>query len=421
MENGGLPQPQLPQPQSQTPMYPQPEKPKKLIADTRSWVFLGIVIVLAVLLAVFMWIGSALFTQQTVLEAPSSTSKSSDKPSLTSEVVAKGYANVWDVAFLPTKEMIFTERKGTLHLMKDGKDSVLSSISDIYAQGEGGLMGLAVDPQFVSNRFIYTCFNSTKGGPDIRVVRWHVANDLKSLDGRNDIVTGIPSNTSGRHSGCKLAFGPDGYLWIGTGDTAQGDISIQPKSLGGKILRVDRAGEAATGNVGGNFDARVYSYGHRNVQGLAFFLSPQQGALGVSIEHGPDVNDEINLLKPGNFGWAPAAGGYNENIPMTDTRRFLDAIPAIWSSGSVAVAPSGAAFLKGPQWKAWEGALAVSTLKAQQLKIFSINKQNNVTSETTLFANQFGRLRGATLGLDGSLYITTDNSSNDQIIRFTPH
>jgi len=317
--------------------------------------------------------------------------------------------------------MIFTERKGLLHIMKDGTATTLSTIADVYVQGEGGLLGLAVDPNFISNRYIYTCFNSTKGGPDIRVVRWHVAADLKALDGRTDIITGIPANPSGRHSGCRVVFGPDGYMWVGTGDTAQGDTGIQPQSLGGKILRVDRDGKAAPGNLGGQYDPRVYSYGHRNVQGIAFFPSAKLGVLGVSVEHGSDVDDEVNLLKPGNFGWAPPPEGYDESVPMTDKKRFPDAIDAIWSSGQPTQAPSGATFLKGTQWKGWQGYLAVAVLKDKHLKILSLDQQNKVTGEQKLFPEQFGRIRTAQMGPDNSLYITTDNGTNDQIIRITPH
>lgn len=412
MENGGL-----------EPQHQDQQQKKPLIADTRSWLFLGIVIGLAVIVAILVWIMATISVQQNVQQntpgvAP--PTKSTEKPELTTEVVTKGHDSIWEVAFLPTKEMLFTERKGVVHAMKDGKDTVLATIEDVYNQGEGGLMGVAIDPQFLTNRFIYTCFNSKTGGPDVRVVRWKVSDDVKTLSSRTDIITGIPSNPSGRHSGCRMAFGSDGYLWVGTGDTARGDTAAQPKNLGGKILRVDRAGEAAPGNIGGQFDTRIFSYGHRNVQGLAFFPLPQQGVLGISVEHGPDKDDEVNLLKVGNFGWAPAAQGYNENIPMTDTRRFLDAIPAVWSSGTPTIAPSGATFLKGSQWKAWDGFLVIAALKGQQVKVLSISKQNQLASEQQLFAGTFGRLRTAVQGPDGNLYLSTDNASDNQIIRVIP-
>lgn len=349
--------------------------------------------------------------------------KSTAEPQLTTKVIVSGRSNIWEVAFLPTQEMLFTERKGTLSIVKNGQPATLRTIEDVAAKGEGGLMGLAVDPAFAENRFIYTCYNSTKN--DVRVVRWRIAPDAASLDARTDIVTGIPTNTSGqpgRHSGCRLAFGPDGYLWVGTGDTARGDTSIQPKSLGGKTLRVDRNGGAAPGNVGGQYDPRIFSYGHRNVQGIAFFNAPKQGILGVSVEHGSNVDDEVNVLRAGNFGWAPKPQGYDETgVPMTDKTRFPDAIDAIWSSGSPTQAPSGATIVHGDKWKAWDGRLMVAVLKAQHLKVLTIDDQLKVTAEQRVFESQFGRIRTAVQGPDGNLYLSTDNSSNNQIIRVTPY
>lgn len=391
----------------------------------RSWLFIGVIVAVAIVAALVVWWAAQATVNQNIKVAdspqPIVPTKSTATPQLTTDTVVSGYSNIWEVAFLPSKEMLFTERKGTLHIVKDNKPAVLAQIDDVYARGEGGLLGLAVDPAFASNRFIYTCMNSTKGGPDIRVVRWHVAADARSLDSRTDIITGIPSNPSGRHSGCRVAFGPEGYLWVGTGDTARGDTGMQPKSLGGKIVRVDRDGKPAPGNMGGQYDPRVFSYGHRNVQGIAFFAAPQQGVVGVSVEHGSSVDDEINVLKPGNFGWAPPSIGYDESVPMTDTQRFPDAIGALWRSGDPTQAPSGATFLKGQQWKAWDGVLAVAVLKDQQLKILTITAQNTVGNETKMFDQKFGRLRTAVQGPDGNLYLSTDNASNNQIIRVSPH
>jgi aldose sugar dehydrogenase len=354
-------------------------------------------------------------------ESQTETPRSTEAPTLKTSVVLENRNRVWDLAFLPTKEMLFTERSGTVSVLKDGNVTAVAKIDDVFAQGEGGLLGMAVDPKFADNRYIYTCYNTTT---DIRIVRWTLKTDLSGLDARTDIVTGAPRNPSGRHSGCRMAFGLDGYLWIGTGDTAQ-NITPQtpqnPKSLGGKVLRVDRDGKAAPGNLGGEFDARVYSYGHRNTQGIAFFEKAINGVSGVSAEHGSSVDDEVNLLKPGNFGWAPPDGEYDESVPMTDTSRFPDAVEALWSSGDPTQAPSGVAVLKGQQWKAWDGAVAVAMLKGQHLKILQLDDKLKVTNEEQLFKNEFLRIRAAVQGPDGSLYLSTDNGTNtDKIIRVTP-
>src|SRR5690606_25638667 len=138
-------------------------------------------------------------------------------------------------------------------------------IDDVQAQGEGGLTGLALDSDFANNSYIYTCYNSTAG--DVRVVRWVLSDEATELTDKTPIVTGIPSNSSGRHSGCRVASARDGTLWIGTGDAAQSANPQNLQSLGGKILRVTRDGEAVAGNIE-NGDKRIFNYGHRNIQGL---------------------------------------------------------------------------------------------------------------------------------------------------------
>jgi aldose sugar dehydrogenase len=409
----------------QPPGHQQPGHNKKHKSPAwLSWLYIAAIIFVAALAFAAVWVVAQQTNQQntnTQQNQPTYTppAKSTEQPALKTEVVLSGLDHVWEVAFLPTKEMLFTERSGMLSMLKDGTRTDLINVADAKARGEGGLLGLAVDPDFTNNHFIYTCFNSS-ANKDVRVVRWKLKTDLSGAESSSPIVTGMPVNTSGRHSGCRLAFGTDGNLWVGTGDTAQGDTSIQPKSLGGKVLRVDRDGNAAADNLGGEYDSRIYSYGHRNVQGLAFYRNPIDGVRGVSIEHGSDVDDEVNMLVKGNFGWAPAASGYNETgVPMTDKNRFPDAIDAIWSSGSPTQAPSGATFVYGRQWKAWDGALAVAMLKGEHLKFLTIDN-NKVTGEVKVLEGTFGRIRAAMQGPDGDLYISTDNGDDDKIVRIIP-
>lgn len=344
-------------------------------------------------------------------------------PELSATTIVDGKDHVWGMAFLPSGELLFGERKGVLSVYTDGKTAQVSAIQDVRAKGEGGLLGIAVDPKFEQNRYIYTCFNSTKGadGLDIRVVRWRLGDDLKSLGERKDIVTGITSNPSGRHSGCQLAFGPDGNLWVATGDAAMAETPQDPASLNGKVLRVDRDGKAASqDNLSGEFDPRIYSYGHRNLQGLAFSAEPRAGAPGVSVEHGPNINDEVNALLPGNFGWDPVPGRYNESVPMTDTKKYPDAIKAVWSSGDPTQAPSGAAFVYGKNWRDWNGALAVSQLKNKRIKFLFFDDNWKLTGQKDMFVNKFGRLRAAVLDPNGNLFVSTDNGGADKIIRIAP-
>jgi glucose/arabinose dehydrogenase len=406
---------------TQTSQQPLRQEPAPHASNSKRWVL----ITCAVIAGILVGVGAYLWQRNnTDTKTPAATgapqSNSNEIPELSTQIIVEGRKNIWDIGFLPWGQMLFTEREGTVSTFVDGSVKTVAKIGDVAAGGEGGLLGMVIDPKFTENRYVYTCLNTSS---DIRIVRWMLDNDVRSLDERTDIVTGIPRNPSGRHSGCRMAFGPDGYLWIGTGDTAQ-DITPQtpqdPKSLAGKILRVDRDGKAAKGNLTGNFDPRIYSYGHRNTQGIAFFKAPIQGVPGISVEHGSSVDDEVNPLKLGNFGWAPPDGAYNEDVPMTDTDRFPEAVSALWTSGNPTQAPSGVAVVYGDQWKAWDGAIAVAVLKDQHLKFLTVDDTLKVTKEDRRFEGEFGRIRMAVQGPDGSLYISTDNATNDKIIKITP-
>lgn len=340
-------------------------------------------------------------------------------PKLSSGVVADKLDHPWDIDFLPDKTLIFSERNGQLKALKDSKAVTLAIPADVYVSGEGGMMGLAVDSNFEVNRYVYACFNSTLNGLDVRVVRWKINQAVTALEDRTDIVTGLPSNQSGRHSGCQLQMDSGGTLWVATGDAAIGTNPQDSKSLGGKILRVGRNGKGVSGNLGEPFDNRIYSYGHRNSQGLALLEKPRGEVLGYSAEHGPNRDDEINQLRPGNFGWNPVPG-YNESGSMTDIKLYPQAVRPIWSSGKNTIAVSGLVVLSGEKWGGWNGSLAVGVLKGHQVRILRLNQKGALLNESAHLTN-FGRIRGVAQGLDGNLYFTTDNGNDqDKIVKVIP-
>lgn len=331
-----------------------------------------------------------------------------------------GLDKPWDIAWLPNGTVLVTERPGPLNVYVDGIDAAPFTITpdDLVANGEGGMLGLEVDPDFSSNGYVYVCICSDAGpSTDVRLLRLTLSTpNGDELLARDDIVTGLPYS-SGRHSGCRPRFGPDGYLWVGTGDAAIGSTPQDDDSLGGKVLRIDRNGAAAPGNPGG----RVwYSKGHRNIQGIAFRSSDD---LGVSAEHGPSVDDEVNSLLPGNFGWDPlpvgGGAGYNEAVPMTDLDAFPDAVEAVWSTGSPTLALSGATFIEGQTWGDWDGVLAVATLAAMHLHIYFITSEAMVTDDFRVITDR-GRLRSPRQGPDGLLYVTTDARESGQVLRVAP-
>ena len=332
-----------------------------------------------------------------------------------------GLSIPWGLAFAPDGTMLFTQKSGLLRArLTDGTiRPVTADFHDLFVSGETGLMAIVVDPDFATNRRFYTCQGHT--GTEVQVIAWTIDATYAAASRADDpLVGGLPSR--GRHGGCRLRFGPQGYLWIATGDAAIGTNPQNLSSLGGKVLRVDAT--TGTGAPGNPFPSSplIYSYGHRNIQGLA--LRPGTAQMW-SVEHGPSRDDEINLLvSGGNYGWDPAlAHGYDESVPMTDRVKFPDAVEAKWSSGDNTLATGGGIFLEGDEWGRWEGRLAVASLKDMTLRVFEFAADGTLLSEVIVdsLEDTYGRLRTPMLGPDGALYVSTSNGgSRDKILRVTP-
>ncbi|WP_347058058.1 PQQ-dependent sugar dehydrogenase [Blastococcus sp. HT6-30] len=333
-------------------------------------------------------------------------------PELDVEVLAEGLDHPWDVVQAPDGTLLVDERSGGFTaVLPDGTvQQVRADLGDLRAVGETGLMGLALDPAFEENRRLYSCQGATSG--EIQVVAWTLAEDWSALTRADDpLVGGLPLNErSGRHGGCRLEFAPDGALLIGTGDTATGTVPQDPGSLGGKVLRAD----PATGEV------TVWTSGHRNVQGLA--IRPGSGQV-YAVEHGPDRDDEVNLLREGgNYGWNPDGGGsYDESVPMTDPS-IPGAVPAVWASGQPTLATSGATFVSGDEWGAYDGLLLVALLKDQGVLALRLDDEGDLTEQFQVppLDDAYGRIRTVQQGADGALYAVTDNGDDDRLLRITP-
>lgn len=327
-----------------------------------------------------------------------------------------GFATPWEIAFLPDGTPIVTERPGRVAAVVGGVRKVIGTIGDVVASGEGGLLGMAVDPGFSTNRWIYTCYDRGSAGvvSDVRIVRFRVAEDLGSLTNQTPILTGIPAGSGNRHQGCRLAFGPDGMLWATTGDAAQPTYPQDVTNMAGKVLRLTAAGAPAPGNHGGAWNPYVYSVGHRNGQGLSFRPSD---AAPFEVEHGTGCDDEINrIVGGGNYGWNPVGSGYDESKPMTDLS-IPGAIAAVWSSGCPTIAPSGATFVSGAQWGQWDGALAVAVLKGTRLLFVRISGSTLQGIDTRL--TDRGRLRTVRQAPDGSLWVAQD-ANPGALLRLVP-
>jgi glucose/arabinose dehydrogenase len=349
------------------------------------------------------------------------------------QTVVGGLEHPWDLGFLPDGRILLTERPARFRLVSGGAaNQVRADLSDVHVAGEGGLLGLAVHPDFDRSREFTTCqTHQDNGRPvDVRLVTWRLSPDATSAARVRDLVIGLPIST-GRHSGCRPTIAADGALLVGTGDAALAAPPQDRRNLGGKVLRVDlRTGEGLPDNpFASSSDAnerRIYTYGHRNLQGVA--VRPGTGQV-FTAEHGPSGFDEMNRLQPGgNYGWDPSRGGasrsYDESVPMTDRQRFPEAIPPLWTSGQTSTeAPSGAAFLSGDQWGPLNGRLAVVALRGQKTLLFQLNEDGSQVADLALpteLNDAYGRLRGVRSGPDGALYITTSNGDDDRLLRITP-
>jgi aldose sugar dehydrogenase len=366
---------------------------------------------------------------------PPSPAPSSTAPPLKVEEAAGGLQHGWDIGFLPDGKVLVTERPARITLLSSGRPGatatrVAADLADVQVRGEGGLMGMVVHPDFASTRRFTTCQTHQAGGTgDIRLVTWRLSDDGRAATRERDLLTGLPLASGGRHSGCRPTLAADGTLLVGTGDTANGRIPQDLGSLGGKVLRlVLGTGEPAPGNPflsSANLRERyVWTYGHRNVQGVA--VRPGSGQV-LTAEHGPTFDDEVNVLRAGaNYGWDPSRGGtvdgYDESVPMTDRQRFPDAVEAVWQSGSTTQAVCAATFLSGTQWGGLDGALVVTALKGAKLLVFTLDPAGAVTSVAipAEFSEAYGRLRAARTGPDGALYVTTSNGDDDKLLRVTP-
>lgn len=346
-------------------------------------------------------------------------------PAVKASILVDGLEIPWDIAFLPDGSMLYTERdreRVTLRNTDGSSSVVLDQPEGMWHTGETGLQAIELAADFASSGDFITCHGYRAGGTqDVRVVRWHLDAGKATL--KRNLVTGLPS-TSGRHGGCALEHGADGDLYVGTGDAATGTNPRNLDSGGGKVLRIsDSTGKGLPDNPFADstneMRQRVWSFGHRNVQGLAFRRADDTV---WSVEHGPDRDDEVNRsVKGGDFGWNPVPG-FNESVPMTDHSLPGKQYDAAWSSGKSTLATSGGTFLPGPQWGAWTGGLAVASLKDESLHILLFDKAGKLTDDIDVKAvnRKYGRLRATVVGPDGALYVTTANGADDKIVKITP-
>ena len=340
-------------------------------------------------------------------------------------VIQSGLVNPWDVAVLPDGRMLVTERPGRLRIYRSvARGAPLlntHTFTLIRAEGESGLMGIAVDRAFSSNRRIYVCASRQVSG--LGWVNQVIAMTITSSNtvhlANYVIRTGMKAYRI--HDGCAVEHGPDGKVWVSMGDVAEPWRAQNAGALNGKILRANPDGTVPSDNPvmpGRTSRSFVYSMGHRNPQGIAF--QPGTNRL-YAVEHGPDRDDEINRILAGrNYGW-PCVTGPNRTYDWISGCSGKTFTTPAWSSGSPTLATSNAAFANGTNWGSWNGNLFVTTLKEQDLRRFTVNSTGTAFSQQpTLYNGWWGRLRAVAPGPSQSLLLTTSNGSDDKVVRLVP-
>ena len=337
------------------------------------------------------------------------------------EIVADNLRVPWSIDFDPDQRIFFTERGGQVRLIDDSGLHPLPLIDLEVGSQEGGLLGIALHPNFENNHhvYLYYTYSDFLFASYNKIVRFTmVENELKNPEIILDKIPGAPV-----HDGGRIRFGPDGKLYATTGDALNGALSQDINSLAGKILRINPDGSIPKDNPFEN--SYVYSFGHRNPQGLDW--DPISGKL-VATEHGPSgfeagrvAHDEVNVIYPGkNYGWPQVIG--DEHKP--------DYEAPLVHSGMNTWAPSGASFFISNKIPEWENNFFVAALRGTHLRMIQADLSNNdkLISSEPLFQNEFGRIRDVVTGPDGFMYLLTSNQdgrgtpikNDDRIIRIVP-
>ena len=346
--------------------------------------------------------------------APTETFTAADGTRFGVRVMFTGLEVPWSLAFTPDDRLFFTERAGRVRIVRNGTllPTPALTIGDVSASGESGALGLTVHPAFATNHFVYLGYtaNVPGGGTVNRVVRYR---ELNNTLGEAVVILDNLAAAS-IHDGCRVRFGPDGKLYVTMGDAANAPVAQDLASLNGKILRINDDGSVPADNP---YGSPVYSYGHRNPQGIDWHPATRDL---WETEHGATGNDEVNRIDAGrNYGW-PVIEAMQTQAGMETPVLFFDP----------SVAPSGASFYTGSMVAGFRNNFFFATLRGQHLHRVRLDAADprHVAAHEALLQNRFGRIRDVVTAPDGSLYFSTSNrdgrgspvAEDDRIVRIVP-
>ena len=339
--------------------------------------------------------------------------------SLKVEELVSGLQNPWGMTFLPDKSVLITERSGAIRRFSAGKGlgEPLKNVPDVVANNQGGMLDIIADPEYASNNTLYFCYSRPgEGGSSSSVAKAVLAGT--ALESVETLFVANPLVDNGFHFGCRLAFDKSGSLLITLGDRYKFMDEAQNTSNHlGKIVRINKDGSVPQDNPFAQGKApEVYSYGHRNVQGLTIHPDTQQV---WAMEHGPKGGDEVNLIKKGaNYGWPEITYGIDYSGDIISDRTEMDGMeqPVIYWDPSIA--PSGMAFYTGSVFKDWQGDLLVGALKFKHLR--RIEMDNGKPGEQFEYLkDREERIRDVEIGPDGFIYVLTDDT-NGKLLKLSP-
>lgn len=327
----------------------------------------------------------------------------------TIETVVQELDNPWGMTWLPDGSMLITEKRGELIHFRNGKKTIIQDLPDIYVRGQGGLMDIELHPNYSENGWIYMSHGSDEGGGDggnTKIIRAKL--DGNKLTNIEDLYKAEPNSRRGQHFGSRIEFDNEGFLYFSVGDRGNRDVNPQDITRdNGKIYRLHDDGRIPEDNpFVDNPKAKkaIYSYGHRNPQGVA--KHPLTGEIWLH-EHGPKGGDEINISKKGaNFGWPVISYGINysgSKFTEETAREGMEQPVYYWTPS---IAPCGMAFVTGNKNPNWEGHLLVGSLKFNYVELVKL-KGNEVIGREKI-AEDIGRVRNVKMGPDGLIYIALE-------------
>ncbi len=351
-------------------------------------------------------------------ELPTSEPIQSGKLTFRTQVVASGLRNPWSMAFLPDGRVLVTERPGTVRIIEKGKllEAPLAGTPEVVARGQGGMLDVALHPDFENNSLVYLGYSiPQEGGTHTGIMRAKLVGN--SLTEQTVIFTGSPASNRGQHFGTRIVFDADGYVYFSIGDRGQMEDAQKLDNAAGKVFRIHDDGRIPADNPFVNEAGaigQIWSYGHRNQQGVA--VHPTTGAIWAH-EHGPRGGDELNIVKKGaNYGWPVITYGINYNgTPITEERE-RDGMEQPVTYWDPSIAPAGLAFVTSDKYPGWKGNAMVGALAFTS--VYRVELDGDVAGAQEQLLQNIGRVRDVREGPDGYLYVIVESSG--EILRIVP-